>query len=380
MTIRRAAGLLAFVMCISMVFFPPMRASAAGGCTLTVEYASGDKTPIPGATFRAWRIAERKGGAYVLTGAFSDYSVSLEHLNTTAELQQVADTLSIYVARDTIDPDGTGKTDSAGTAKITGLQEGLYLVMGDAVEMGEWTHTPQSAIVYLSSGNTTVKPKDDPTPLPPPEEDPTTPPSNPSTPRTVQILVVKVWNDDGYDQRPNQVVMQLLRNGKVYDEVTLTAAKNWRHRWVGLQYGYTWQVMEKEVPEGYTMAVDWQGDTFTVTNSRVPEEPVLPVEPTQPVDPVEPTPPTQPVEPDRPIDPQPTEPGRPVDPVDPVEPDVPGEPVEPVGPPEPDQPKIPQTGQLWWPALLLAGSGLVLTAAGILLCLPGAKRKDEGND
>ena len=382
---RSAAGLLALIMCISMVLMTPLQALAATSYTLSVEPENG---PIAGATFRAYRVGEWKNGAYVLTGAFRDYQVTMEDLDKTAGVKKLADTLSFYVDRDKIASDGEGVTDSAGIAKITGLERGLYLVIGDSARVGSKTYTFQSAIVYVASADAAVYPKneskDDPV-IPPtdpseePSEGPTTPPTTPpatttTTRKTTQVRVVKVWDDDGYDRRPTSVVMQLLCDGEVYDEVTLTAAKSWQYTWSDLRTGHTWQAMEKRVPAGYTVAMDRDGNTFTVTNTRVPDEPDKPSDPIEPTDPVKPTDPPKPTDPVKPTDPP--KPTDPVEPDQPHEPDQPNQPDRPGDPNEPEEPKLPQTGQAWWPVPLLVAAGLVLTVAGILLYLPKSKRKD----
>ena len=69
-----------------------------------------------------------------------------------------------------------------------------------------------------------------------------------------------------------------------------------------------------------------------------------------------------PAEPDRP---NPPEPG-PEDPSEPVQPDKPDSPSEPDAP-SPDDDRLPQTGQLNWPVPVLAGAGLALFLAGLVL-------------
>ena len=39
---------------------------------------------------------------------------------------------------------------------------------------------------------------------------------------TVRRQVLKVWEDDGTEARPESVTVQLLRNGEVYETVTLS--------------------------------------------------------------------------------------------------------------------------------------------------------------
>lgn len=123
--------------------------------------------------------------------------------------------------------------------------------------------------------------------------------------------VLKVWNDNGdAASRPKEIVVQLLRDGEVYETVTLNESNNWRWAWVDLSGQYRWWVTE-QVPDGYTVEISQEGITFVVTNT--PEIPDTPDEPEKP-----------------------------------------------------DEPHLPQTGQLWWPVPTLAMAGLFLIAAGLL--------------
>ena len=115
----------------------------------------------------------------------------------------------------------------------------------------------------------------DPTPTPGPNDPtsrptqpvPTQKPSRPSskTSRTAE----KVWDDDDNEHlaRPAAIVVQLLRNGEVYDTATLDASNNWKHIWTGLSNGYDWAIVESDVPEGYTVLISRNATIFTITNT-----------------------------------------------------------------------------------------------------------------
>ena len=145
-------------------------------------------------------------------------------------------------------------------------------------------------------------------------------PDNPDD-NTIDRKVLKVWADDGHEKdRPKEAIVQLLRDGKVYDTVTLNAANNWRYTWTALNDRYTWTIVEKEL-EGYTVEVTREGITFVVTNTYNEE---IPDEPT----------PTAPTTPDKPT--------------------------------TPTKPTLPQTGQLWWPVPVLIAAGLLFVVIGLV--------------
>lgn len=147
----------------------------------------------------------------------------------------------------------------------------------------------------------------------------------PDTPTEITRKVLKVWDDNGHENsRPKEITVQLLRDGEIYDTVTLNAGNNWRYTWSGLNDDYRWTIVEKEL-SGYIVRVDQEGVTFVVTNTYVPTTPDTPTQPTKP------------------------------------------------SPSTPGKPSLPQTGQLWWPVPVLMCAGLVLVAAGLL------RRRRESN-
>ena len=120
--------------------------------------------------------------------------------------------------------------------------------------------------------------------------------------------------------------MHLLRDGEIYDTVTLREADNWRYEWPNLSDKYHWTVAE-QVEGDYYVSVSLEGITYVVTNTSEEEFPEDPV----PGGSIEP--------PDEEF----TEPGVPL-----------GD-------------KLPQTGQLWWPVCILITLGMGCIIAGLVL-------------
>ena len=125
-----------------------------------------------------------------------------------------------------------------------------------------------------------------------------------------KLTAHKVWDDGDNENRPESVTVHLLRDGKFYDsrkdaEVELNADNQWTYTWSKLDDDYRWSVEEVDVPDGYTVDYEKDGNTIHVINSM--DDPVIPPDPDVPIDP-----------PDVPIDP----PDVPIDP-----PDVSGDPV-----------------------------------------------------
>ena len=173
--------------------------------------------------------------------------------------------------------------------------------IGDAVAVIVWEDLDTGEILLVLKiycGNTISKGPIRPVPdRPDPEEKPTPPP--PPEPRTVNVSVLKVWEDSNNSSglRPSSVTIDLLRGNSVVETIWLNASNNWRYSWTGLRDG-TYSVREQAMAH-YTASYSNSGGTWTVTNTFEP--------------PPEPDPDPEP-EPDPEPDPTPTPTPQPKDP------------------------------------------------------------------
>ena len=311
---RFAAALLSM---LAVFLLLPAQTLAAGSIdlnrnvSLTVSYQDGN-TPLVGAEFDIFLVATvDEYGELTATKDFARFNVNISGKEDEA-YRTLASTLEGYVLRDNIPPTDSGKTNDEGLASFPtagkSLKAGLYLVLGRRHTQNSCRYDPAPFIVLLPETDNenniwvydvTVNAKFDSSQIPDSTDD-----------NTVNRKVLKVWSDDGHEKdRPKEVIVQLLRNGKIYDTVTLNTANNWRYTWSGLDNSYTWTVVEKEL-EGYTVQVTREGITFVVTNTyneNIPDKPTTPTKPT-----------------------------------------------------------LPKTGQLWWPVPILISVGLLFTVIGLV--------------
>ncbi len=329
---RLSASLLA--LCAALLLLPSSLSAAetidtSRECALTISYADGNASLI-GASFSIYKIADvDANGKFTTTPDFSGFNVNITGKNDEA-WHTLASTLEGYVLRDSIVPTDKGKTDSSGILSFPTsgkLETGLYLVLGARHTQNNKIYDCSPFIVMLPTNQNaswaysqTVDPKFASTPLPPtPSYD------------YISRKVLKIWDDEGCENlRPQSVTVQLLRDGVVYDTVTLSDSCNWRYEWNMLDARHSWMVVE-EIPVYYSVEIYREGITFVITNTR---SEVVEVDPPTESDDDEPLPPDE-VE------------------IPPEE-------------PTPDEPILPQTGQLWWPVPVLAFGGLTCIALGML--------------
>ncbi len=244
---RSLGGLL----CLLFALLLALPAAAAGDASLTVLHGR------EGVRFDVYQAAVPGSGGWQLTGAFAGYSVEVPGSDSpAADWRAAAETLAAYAAQDGLTPDASGTIDG-GQAVFDGLAEGLYLVVGQRTQQDGVIYTPAPVLVAVG-GSTSVEIKTESETLPPEE---------------VEYSLVKVWAGG---QSAESVTVQLLRDGQPDRLVTLSEANGWRYSWTS-EPGVQWQAAEQDVPEGFLVSVDREGNTFTVTNTwQSVEEPAPP--------------------------------------------------------------------------------------------------------
>lgn len=300
---RKKHMIFGVVLCLLLFMAAPLAAEEPLRCTVSCDSSSG--APIGGVEFRIYRVASvEKDLSYTLIGDFKDLAVSLKDLSA-AETKAVAETLAAYVARDGITPTDRAVTDANGNAEFpetsAKLESGLYLILGDAAEIDGKTYVFEPILLPLPYREAAADA---------PLYDVMVSPKLGERVDADSLSAVKIWKDDGSD-RPEKIEVQLLKDGALYDTQALNAKNSWRYTWTNLPAGSDWQIVEKEVPVGYTVLIRREQTTISVTNTA--------------------------------------ESGK----KDPSE-------------SETSSGKLPQTGMVWWPIPLLAFAGLVLLLLGLI--------------
>ena len=289
-------------------------------CALTVRC----KHTVEDVSYAIWRVAEVDADVrfrYVSPFKNKGFHSANDH----DDWEDTAETLAGYVEREKIAPLAIAETNARGNATFEKLKTGLYLVLGEPYTYDGKTYEQDSFLIALPTRSDNTQPWEyDVTTIRKPAgqvEHPT---------QKVDVEVLKIWSGDDGILRPASVTVQLLQNGQVYDTVTLNRRNNWEHRWTELPAGFVWRVTEAQVPAGYSVLVQRNGNKFVIINTYdVPEEPQKP----KPPEDFE---------------------------------DIPDDDV-PL-----DKPKLPETGTSQWIVPLLLSAGALLFLLGLL------RRRQEG--
>ncbi|MBR5970688.1 MAG: Cna B-type domain-containing protein [Lachnospiraceae bacterium] len=389
--------LISAVAAAALLFGTPLTARADndpivdnGNGKIAIVYRDRNNDPISGMRVRVYQVASATGRTkdnaasgytleYQLKNAFRQFDentgytritgFSEEALNDAliirdgesdtvrrARWQRIAASLAPYATAPEygVTPQGDEVTEPDGTVTFTGLSPGLYLLIADGliVEDGydDYRYSYDPAFVALpgytagvwdygvnldfQNNNAQLRQKYRYDTVP------------------YEFEIFKRWVGDDATLRPAEVIVDIYRDGVLYQTVTLNEGNGWHYSWTAGSRRHIWSVVERATAQSYSVSVvenKWSG-TFTLTNTYNPPPPP----------PDEPPPPPN----DNPPPPE--------------EEDIlgvrrgPAEEEDILGVRRGEIPEVlgarrlPQTGQLWWPVPLLAIGGIGLFAAGLI--------------
>ena len=237
-------------------------------CTLDLTYKY-EETCFEGVEIKIYKVASfNVVGEYELAGDFADYAIDVVNVKSQDEWNALSDTLAAYVAADSLVPTKVATTGADGVASFTEIEVGLYLVSG-------------AVTTYIDDG--TIHYDDFLISVPGLDDEENWIYDIDSVPKPVyhepvyeeiEYSVVKLWKDAGYEnKRPEGINVDIMKDGELVESIVLTAENNWSYSWIGLDDGSVWQVVERDVPEAYTVTFEQKDFAFMITNTYIPEEP-----------------------------------------------------------------------------------------------------------
>ena len=286
--INRKIGILFILLCLCFHLMPcqVMAASTSDAvepiipeneCSLTVSYCRGE-TAFSGIQVKLYRIAEVSADfRYTLAQSFAASGLILDGIRTSGEWDVVRSTLKAHILAYNIAPEFTSVTNEDGQVSFESLKTGMYLAIVNQVEQDDLHYRFDSALIALPGLGSddrwqyqvSVNAKGEVLPPVDPDE-------------KIEFKVLKLWKgDEGGSDRPESVEVEIFRDGISYEKVVLSEEKHWSYTWSAKDDGANWSVVERNVPQGYTMTVEERQSTFVLTNTWTPTYPDDPDKPPQ---------------------------------------------------------------------------------------------------
>ena len=255
---RVLAILMISVMCFTVFSVSAVAVSLDNRGSISLTALDKDsKQPISGAVFRVYHIASAytKGDsiAYIYTDAFKDNGMDMGNFSDA----YLPAHLAVYAGINNISYTEKA-TDSTGRVVFDNLPCGAYLVVPVKVAEGYLNPTPFIIAIPMKdeTDNKWIY-NIDATPKIEGEED--------ETDGKTYISVKKLWKS--LEKTPDSITVSLVKDGTVVDTVTLSAVNNWYYRWDNLEKNHSWNVIETNVPDGYTVSYLTSEMTVVITNT-----------------------------------------------------------------------------------------------------------------
>ena len=239
---------------VSLLCFSVTAHAETENYSIRIRFATESK-PLAGSTFKVYHAMDTGGE---LVGGFASLSVEVGDLSDSSNVNRLASTLASYAVTGIAEPVSVAESDGLGCATFTGLSDGIYLVTGASVFIDDIMYTPKPTLIDFAEilGSTVTA-----------GVKYTITANATDTNHPVSRTVKKIWEDNGNPNRPETVTVQLYRDEVLYEEKVLSAESGWEYTWNGLNPRYDWNVVETNVPDGYTVSLVPDGETFTVTNT-----------------------------------------------------------------------------------------------------------------
>lgn len=232
-----AVGVL--LMFMAAFAFSSVAADSSGDATLTLICRE-DGDNIAGMTWRLYKVGKKQDGNYVPEGKFVDYPVDLSKIMESSDsMTEAASTLSNFALLDGITCYDADKTNNSGYLTFSGLESGLYLVVGAKIKVGSITYFPTPFLIETDGRSESTQ-----------NCYPKFLVKNTLPGATEKFILRKVWaNADGLpDGKPN-LTIGIYKDYELYETIQLTEADNWTYSWEG-DPSSDWRVKELIIPSG----------------------------------------------------------------------------------------------------------------------------------
>lgn len=231
--------------------------SADGSQSLTLVCINED-TILSGMEWKIYKVAERVNSNrnFVQVGEFSSFQINFSRL-TEERVYEAAQTFQSYAIANQIAPLREGMTDENGEVTFTGLDAGLYLVVGKTLKVDTHYYVPNATLVELKADDGNYKyniyPKFE---------------YEVANSEIRNYTVEKKWSgdEDNLLERPISITVDLYKDEEYYDTVILSEENNWRYRWNDLGNDSSWIVIEREIPVNYEVEIKFDSTRYSIVN------------------------------------------------------------------------------------------------------------------
>ena len=213
---------------------------------LTLNY-SYDDYDFNGISVKLYYIASiTEDFRYQLESEFKDYNISTDGIKTNEEWDTLKQTLESYIKSDNI-KELESYSIKDNKVEIKNLKAGLYFIETEKIDREDYTLLFDSFLLNIPDLNeddywnydVNVYPK-----------------AQSFIPKyeIVNYTVTKEWKDDKKN-RPQSVEVEIYEDGVLSSNQILSSFNNWTYKWETVDDGSIWNVVERNIPDGYNVSI-----------------------------------------------------------------------------------------------------------------------------
>lgn len=227
-----------------------------GSITLNLSDPKTGK-PLANIPFRLYFIAKANVGEsgikYEMIPPYDKANIDTDNLQDSSVAIHLA-----HFATSNSQPYIEKTTDEKGILVFENLEQGLYLVV--PVQNTEGSYTASPFFVSVPAYDSQNKKWEFHIDASPKILDGSGSGDNLKT----YISVIKKWDTE--TSHPESITIVLLRDFQEYKKIELNAENNWHYRFDDLPKNHIWDVVEENVPDGYTVYYETSSNTVTIIN------------------------------------------------------------------------------------------------------------------
>lgn len=236
---------------------------------IVVNFSIGN-SPTSDVKLKLFKIANiDENGKFTLYGDFADYPIVINNLDSEG-YRKLASTLESYIAIDNNSSILEKDTNQNGQVNFSNLDNGLYLITGNEFSNNEYKYIPSPILVSVPTTNNEIKEFDIELKMKYSTEE--------MDNNNIKKEVIIVWNNDSKTSRPKKIIIQLFKDGVLFDTAILNEENGWKYKWNNLSSNSNWNVRELEegVGSNYTSTIEEIDSVFFIEKTFKVEEPDKP--------------------------------------------------------------------------------------------------------
>ncbi|MFI3206666.1 MAG: Cna B-type domain-containing protein [Clostridia bacterium] len=233
--------------------------------SIIIDYCYND-TPLNDIEFRVYQITSLDEDAnHVLNSKYSEVELDYDLMYESEYWLAFRDNLQNYINYEMIEPEFVFYTDNAGAYHLEDLELGVYYIEAETSVENELTIFSEPILITVGSYEEsnelwvyhyTVQPKvavlDD---------------------ETYNITVEKIWENTNSELLiPEEITVELNRNGELFDVVVLNEENKWSYTWFDVDPCDCWAIKELDKLDDFVVNYEKDILSFTITNTYIGEE------------------------------------------------------------------------------------------------------------